>query len=571
MALSVTTASSAPRAASRRAFRHGSRLPEQPAGVEVLAAVRLARERTGRAWCWDARLESSAIAVLAYLYRRGHGEKWAGRGGSGRYACSLAQLIAGLAPIMGWEGTKEQLVRRHRKSVQRWLDWLETTGLVSHTPQQDEEGYWWRTIIELHPAPVLATELLQEAAERRDGWWTREQRRVRRAVRLRGGRRRNLTAILRQAHLNRSQRRTRARDRRVAGRAYAERLAVRVKIRESLADAVRGHQTHPFGASTTSRTSLDSKSKDELPSRALTRAPALISATAPASIPPKTVTESNRDESPREPVRLPTGDRDAIAWQIAREVAATWRSRPPVDWQVQIAAVEHRISELADWPVGVPCSRSRLLEAWTLTVWGPLYAAVGGSARLALWREQNPKHGARLDRALARYESHAAVRPDGFPAAGAGGLLAFLRATPRPESEPKCLAYDVARFDQFTKQMCAYAQTADERWQAGRKRRARRRAAERALQALNARIKFRIKDAPNLELITAAQLADRQAAERDRLGRRAGLSPSDPGWRAIVQAQRLERRDQQLLEGRSAALDSGTHHAASAYAERWLP
>ena len=122
-----------PRAESRRAFRYAAALPAQPVGVEVLAAVRHARQQRGRAFEWDARLETSVIAVLSYLWRRGRGEKWAGCHGSARYGCSLAQLVIGLAPIMGWKGIPDRgdeqavarFVKRHRKSVQRWLDWLQ--------------------------------------------------------------------------------------------------------------------------------------------------------------------------------------------------------------------------------------------------------------------------------------------------------------------------------------------------------------------------------------------------------------------------------------------------------------
>ena len=158
-------------------------MPQPPAGVEVLALVKRARERLGRVFEWDARLESSCIAVLSYLYRRAYGEHWAGRGGSGRFGCSVAQLVMGLAPIMGWGGLpnrgrlprdeyareREAFVERHRASVRRWLDWLELAGLLSHTPQQDEEGVWWRTIIELHPAPEIERELLEAAVDRRAG------------------------------------------------------------------------------------------------------------------------------------------------------------------------------------------------------------------------------------------------------------------------------------------------------------------------------------------------------------------------------------------------------------------
>ena len=262
LAVAVTSPSRSrrgPRAATRRAFRHPAALPAEPLGVEVLAAVKHARGRAGRLHEWDARLEASAIAVLAYLWRRGRGEKWAGCKGSARYGCSLAQLVIGLAPIMGWRGIPDRgdeqavarFVKRHRKSVQRWLDWLALAGLVSHTPQQDEEGFWWRTIIELHPVPQLPAELLQEAVDRRTGWTVRERRRDAR------GRRRNLTAILRRARLSKTQRRSRAVTRRRELARHAERQRVRAKVADSLALAAKTHVTHPFGASTTSRTPLE--------------------------------------------------------------------------------------------------------------------------------------------------------------------------------------------------------------------------------------------------------------------------------------------------------------------------
>jgi len=103
--------------------------------------------------------------------------------------------------------------------VQRWLTWLQLAGLITHTPQRDEEGFWWRTIIELHAAPELDAELL---AERR------------RAARGRG---RNLTAILRRARLTRAQRRARATLRRRQLKDHAERVRVRALAAQSLADA----------------------------------------------------------------------------------------------------------------------------------------------------------------------------------------------------------------------------------------------------------------------------------------------------------------------------------------------
>ena len=171
----------------------------------------------------------------------GEGEKWAGCCGSARYGCSLAQLVIGLAPIMGWQGIPDRgdkqavarFVKRHRKSVQRWLDWLQLAGLVSHTPQQDEEGFWWRTIIELHPLPAAAGGAAPGGGRAARRLAERERRRNAR------GRRRNLTAILRRARLTKAQRRSRGIARRRELARHAERQRVRAQVAQSLADALR--------------------------------------------------------------------------------------------------------------------------------------------------------------------------------------------------------------------------------------------------------------------------------------------------------------------------------------------
>lgn len=160
----------------RRAFRDAAAVPLAPSGPELVALIAVAR-RAGAgvghaALAWDARIEASLRAVHAYLVRRALGEKWAGPHGSGRYGCSLEQLAAGLAPIMGWDlppkatPARRRFLRRHRESVRRWLDWLQLAGLVSHTPQCDGRGRWWRTVIELHAVPTVDRELLASSVSR---------------------------------------------------------------------------------------------------------------------------------------------------------------------------------------------------------------------------------------------------------------------------------------------------------------------------------------------------------------------------------------------------------------------
>lgn len=133
-----------------------------------------------------------------------------------------------------------------------------------------------------------------------------------------------------------------------------------------------------------------------------------------------------------------------------------------------------------------------------MLVWGSLYAAAGGSPRLPLWTEthnpdllayyrscswsETPPHRntRRLDNAIARYERHAAYRPDGWPLGGAAALATWIalhhpQTGPASNAAPRCLAYDVQAFSRFTKQLAAYARLrADPSAVARRPRRPRR-------------------------------------------------------------------------------------------------
>ncbi|MGA2924418.1 MAG: hypothetical protein ABSG43_00275 [Solirubrobacteraceae bacterium] len=567
MALAATPARRlrGPRSPTRRGYRHAASLPTEPTGVEILAAVKQAREQRGRAQEWDARIEASAIATLAYLWRRARGEKWAGKDGSARYACSLAQLVAGLAGVMGWQGARDQLVRQHRASVRRWLDWLQDAGLVSHTPQQDDQGFWWRTIIELHAMPELPAELLQAAIRRRRGWAHRERQRDRR------GRRRNLTAILRRARLNRSQRRARAAARRRAVAAHGERLRVRATILGSFDGAtsngtVAQHVSQPFGAETTSRIAPRSNPRHETdreyvyarPRDAITGAASDVDHTtndkAPKHGEPPV---SHAATSPVEPQTSSRNrnaggrrDLDAETWAIANEAIRRWRERPSVDQAALVEAVDRRALDLEDnWPAGHACPTWRLTEAWATIAWGAEYAAAGAASRLAMW--QPARHGDRLQRAIRRYERHAEHRPAGWPASGVGALIGLCRRRhPEPGSQPRCLAYDLKAFDRFTKQLAAHARTQNlDDWtqQAAARARQRATAAARAAGDVNRRLPERAWLRPAAELVP--------------------LPYPSPG--ADRKARRLADRDRRLLAGQ-APLSAGTVRAGWAYEDRWL-
>jgi hypothetical protein len=555
VAVSSHARSRAPRAKSRRAFRYSATLPAQPVGVEVLAAVRHARQQHGRAFAWDARLETSAIAVLGYLWRRGRGEKWAGRCGSARYACSIAQLVMGLAEIMGWRNIPNRrntaavarFVKAHRASVQRWLDWLRDAGLVSHTPQQDEDGFWWRTIIELHPCPQLPAELLREAVERRAGWPERERRRQAR------GRRRNLTAILRRARLSRSERRARSLLRRQLLERHAERQRVRQAVADSLAQTVRSHLRQPFGASTTSRTSLDEVSQDETSHRRLTRAHALVS--KPASAKPRQTPVTQREAAR-------TGEE--TRWEVYNEIMAARWARSDQEWEPFLAGPARRVEELLNWSESVVCPRWRLIECWTIAAYGPQIAAAGGF-RLALWSEQAEHHGPRLERALARYQRFSDAGPPGWPASPAAALAHFFSGHVRRQDGPEHgMAYDVARFNELTKQMSAYAhyQRGQEHFELAAKRAARRARARELVEQLNQRLRFRLPDhGPAVRLQTARQLLDSEHPSHQAAGRTL--------YAGAQRELRLEQRDERLRAGRHPGDTDGRYRAACRYAQRW--
>jgi hypothetical protein len=145
----------------------------------VCALLGRARRARGCVTPGDDRLETRAYAVKRYLFRLGHTAR------SARYACSVEQLVVGLAPVMGWgaipasRAERARFVRAHRKSVQRWLDDLQAAGVAAHEPERDARGWWWRTQIVLLTAPAPTAEELHVAQYRARGWRARERARAR--------------------------------------------------------------------------------------------------------------------------------------------------------------------------------------------------------------------------------------------------------------------------------------------------------------------------------------------------------------------------------------------------------
>ena len=146
----------------------------------MCALLGRARRERGCTTPGDDRLETRAYAVKRYLFRLGHAQR------SARFATSIGQLVAGLAPVMGWgpvprdRAERARFVRAHRRSVQRWLDDLQAAGLVVHEPERDADGLWWRTQIVLLAAPAPSASELRAARKRARGWRGRERARRRR-------------------------------------------------------------------------------------------------------------------------------------------------------------------------------------------------------------------------------------------------------------------------------------------------------------------------------------------------------------------------------------------------------
>jgi len=185
---------------------------------------------------------------------------------------------------------------------------------------------------------------------------------------------------------------------------------------------------------------------------------------------------------------------DDLRWTVYDEIKERRFAYTDEEWTARLRRPAQRVAELRAWSSerSAP-ERWRLLEAWTIAAHGP-YMAVAGGFRLAFWAEDAAHHGPRLDRALARYERFADARPPGWPCGAVAGFTTFLIAATSPQQGPEHgMAYDVARFNELTKRMSAYAHYLREDHLDRAQARAARRQRTRALaEQINQRLSFRI-------------------------------------------------------------------------------
>jgi hypothetical protein len=312
--------------------------------------------------------------------------------------------------------------------------------------------------------------------------------------------------------------------------------------------------THPFGASTTSRTSLDEISQAETVDRGLTGAHARLSEIATAL---HTSTTGNEETQPQ------TGEE--LRWAVYNEVKGRRFEQADEEWALFLQPPARRLEQLLVWPEGTPLPRWRLIEAWTVAAHGP-YMAVAGGFRLAFWSEDARHHGPRLDRALARYARYEAARPAGFPGAPVAAFARFLaQHTPRQNGPEHGMAYDVQRFNELTKQMSAHAHyTRDGHLQLAAARARRRDRARQLAEQLNSQLRLRFRtgaDCPGGRLRLASELLDSDYPAHQAAGKAI--------YAAAQRAQRLGERDERLEAGQHPGNADGRYRAACTYAERW--
>jgi hypothetical protein len=442
-------------------------------------------------------LETRAYAVKRYLFRLGHAQR------SARFATSIGQLVAGLAPVMGWGRVprdrveRARFVRAHRRSVQRWLDDLQAAGIVVHEPERDTGGLWWRTQIVLRVAPEPSAGELAVARRRARRWRSRERarrRRARVAPSLGGIRARSVVpSVARRGRV--------AIERRVGVHGARRRAAVEAQL--AVAESARSvcrDLTHPFGAPPTSAPSPVSPSGSRSSVRSQTEVPIAPwpaqSAVGYESVVGETgARERAQLSSHAAPARaaLTAGSedsqpvsREAFDALVERRVAARERAarerRAVLEPQVQ-----RRVAEVLAWSAGAACPLGRLREAWVAQRYGLATVVESGTAAAG---SVPSGLAVRVGRTIALYEAFAEHRPPGWPAGGAAALC-VLAAQRRADR----FAGDVARLLGLARGMRAAALEHDP----ARLAHARARAATRDAPATG-RFVFRVpRRAPRIE------------------------------------------------------------------------
>jgi hypothetical protein len=419
--------------------------PAAPTPRQLLAL--LSRERAARGVRpYDLRVFVSLLAVLRYLHRLGRA-----RPARAQIVSSMPQLVAGLAPIMGWERSDDRFADRdaHHASVRRWLDLLQAIGLIRWQAGINDAGEEARTEITLLAVPDVDDAQLRAAGGRLATW------RRRYGPNWDTGARRCLPAIGRRSRPPTPAQRKKQAIARARARAGACRSSTD-SAPPCGAPANAGEQHLEPSASSSAETTACGQGAGVTRTHAYERAsaPAAINAVAKAG------EEGGAEASWEERVQ-------AVVERVATREAQRQDILAVIAGQAQ-----RRALEVASWGLDRSWPEARLREAWVVARYGPGGAAQHGAAAAG---RLPPEDRARLERAARRYARYADHRPERLPVAPLAALLTLAGA-----SGDWTLMRTIRRLDQLSRRMRARATAAAPARHQAVTRRARRRRTEDA-------------------------------------------------------------------------------------------
>ena len=486
--------------------------PTVPTARQLLALLTCERAARGLR-PYDLRVFVSLLAVLRYLHRLGRA-----RPAGAQIASSMPQLVAGLAPIMGWERSGDRFADRdaHHASVRRWLDLLQAIGLIRWQAGINDAGEEARTEITLLAVPDVDTGELRAARERLTYW------RRRYGPRWDTGARRCLPAIGRRSRPPTPAQRKKTAIARARATASARRLSTD-SAPPCGTPANAGEQPVELSASPSVGTTACGQGTGVTRTHARERA----SATAAISAVAKAGEKAGSGGSWEDRVRA-----------VVERVAAREAEREDIVATIA-AQAQRRALEVAGWGMDRAWSEGRLREAWVVARYGPGGAAQHGAAAAGRLR---PEDCARLRRAVGRFARYADHRPKGLPAAPLAALLALAGA-----GGDWTLARTIRRLDQLSRRMRAHATASDPARQQAAHDRARRRHQD----APPARLAFRAPGPRWPRWLRTTRAGEPVFDDYGRLQLDADQRPPAP--RSL--SYRLVVRDAYLLAGRQPPLE----------------
>lgn len=510
-------------------------IPAEPGYPLVVGLVHAERERRGTKTEWDDRPQTRINLLRRVLWTRAAGE------GSALFACTVAELVIALgrAGISAWGPVPEERAERtayianHRVAVQRWLKQAEACGLLRVRGERDGGNHWWRTLIELLPAPAIEPERMAKVRAREKAFKRRQRRRQarRRPPRSDLGRVRANAAALSRAERKRRHLQ-RARRRRTSARITTEKVLMHPYGTASPLSGAQPQAEPPGNAKCSDQAYPNRRGVTATPSEV----PSLRSQSAGrqrsrGASPPHQQPHSSPNVTDGDEGRFGHTDRADAA--ISRSLGGVFGPHAPsrhADGMTpHPSAAGPQIAEMSPegYAAAIQAIRScqpgtridghlaeLLVQAWTAERWG-----IAGAIARPHWRPRVAI--AKLQAGVDAYEQHAGVRPAGWPESGLAALLLLatwidpgsyrLDGRPFRFDRPDHLPAAVGMLDAITGQMRRHARR-PARIQSAM-RRARRQAAAGTQQEPRPRFNFRSRAA------AAGGIIESPAQTYERIGR----------------------------------------------------